>query len=149
MRLKKFAILLIISLSCSCSSQIINRGYVADKGVFEQINIGMKKNSVKNIMGSPSYITTINGETYYYLSSKFEKNGFMSPKEIERNIFSIQFDDNEVIQNIYNYGLNDGKVFDYINRRTISRGTELTLLQDLFDDVGRYTNAESLGKRAF
>ncbi|MDB4128370.1 outer membrane assembly protein BamE, partial [Hyphomicrobiales bacterium] len=93
--------------------------------------------------------TTINGETYYYLSSKFEKNGFMSPKEIERNIFSIQFDDNEVIQNIYNYGLNDGKVFDYINRRTISRGTELTLLQDLFDDVGRYTNAESLGKGAF
>ena len=96
MRLKKFAILLIISLSCSCSSQIINRGYVADKGVFEQINIGMKKNSVKNIMGSPSYITTINGETYYYLSSKFEKNGFMSPKEIERNIFSIQFDDTKL-----------------------------------------------------
>ncbi|MFQ3361300.1 MAG: outer membrane protein assembly factor BamE [Alphaproteobacteria bacterium] len=149
MHLKKLTILLIISLSSSCASTIVNRGYVADKGIFEQINIGMRKNSVENIMGSPSYISAINGETYYYLSSKFESNGFLKPKEIERSIFSVQFDDNEIIKNISNYGLSDGKVFDYINRRTISRGTELTLLQDLFDDVGRYTNAQSVGKTAF
>ena len=100
-------------------------------------------------MGSPSYIDSINGQTYYYLSSKFESNGFLSPKEIERNIFSIQFDDDEIIKNISNYGLNDGKIFDYVTRRTISKGTEMTLLQDLFNDVGRYTNAASMGKGIF
>jgi len=149
MRLKKLAVLSIIFLSCSCTSTIVNRGYVADKGVFEQIVVGMKKDNVKNIMGSPSYIDSINGETYYYLSSKFESNGFLSPKEIERNIFSIQFDDDEIIKNISNYGLNDGKIFDYVTRRTISKGTEMTLLQDLFNDVGRYTNAASMGKGIF
>ena len=44
------------------------------------------------------------------------------------------------------YGLKDGKVFDFISRTTPTRGKEVTILQEFFGNVGRFSDNKSILK---
>ena len=104
----------------------------------------MKKIDVLSLMGSPSTTSENNGDKFYYISNKFYKYAFLTPKEIERTIVVIEFDKNELITTIEEYALKDGKVIDYKSEKTVPGGTEATFLQDLFDSSGRYTSQKLL-----
>ena len=118
--------------------------YIFNEGSQEKLSEGMKKIDVLSLMGSPSTTSENNGDKFYYISNKFYKYAFLTPKEIERTIVVIEFDKNELITTIEEYALKDGKVIDYKSEKTVPGGTEATLLQDLFDSSGRYTSRRLL-----
>ncbi len=98
----------------------------------------MSKTEVEAILGSPSTTATINksGDSYYYISSKIETQGFMDPKETERNIFAIRFDQYDQVQSFAQYGIQDGQIINMNSRKTPTRGRELTILKQLFSNIG-------------
>ncbi len=98
----------------------------------------MSKTEVQALLGSPSTTATINysGDSYYYISSKIETQGFMDPKETERTIFAIRFDQLEQVQSFAQYSLQDGQVINISSRKTPTRGRELTILKQLFSNIG-------------
>jgi len=98
----------------------------------------MSKTEVKALLGSPSTTATVNraGDSFYYISSKVETQGFFEPKETERSIFAIRFDQIDQVQSFAQYTLEDGQIIDVNSRKTPTRGREFTILQQLFGNLG-------------
>ena len=123
----------------ACSSNIAHRGYLAKPGAFSQVREGMPKSEVEGILGSPSTTASVNyqGDSYYYISSTTEQSAFLNAKEVDRQIIAIRFDQNEQVASLGQYGLDDGKIIDINSRTTPTKGRELTMLQQLFGNIGK------------
>src|SRR5690242_4473583 len=123
----------------ACSTNIAHRGYLAKPGAFAQVHEGMAKSEVQGILGSPSTTASVNlqGDSYYYISSTTEQKAFFNPTEVDRQVIAIRFDQNDQVASPGQYGLEDGKIIDINSRTTPARGRELTVLQQLFGDIGK------------
>ena len=133
----------------SCSTVVENRGYIFNPEIQEKISQGMDKTEIISLLGTPSTISESTGLKYYYISNKFFKYAFLNPQEIERTIQVISFDENDNVRNIEEYTMKDGRVINYNKDKTLPNGTEVTIIQDLFDNTGRYTNAEAIAGSIF
>ncbi len=127
-----------LSLVSACTPTIDHRGYLPRAGDLQRVRPGMSKSEVEGLLGSPSTTATINnsGDSYYYISSKFETSGVFDPVETERSVFAIRFDQFDQVQSFAQYGLQDGQIVDINTRKTPTRGRELTILQQIFSNVG-------------
>ena len=56
---------------------------------------------------------------------------------VDRKVVAIRFDGSGRVSNVARYGVEDGKVIDLITRTTPTYGREITLLQQLFGNIGR------------
>jgi outer membrane protein assembly factor BamE (lipoprotein component of BamABCDE complex) len=130
--------LALAGLVSACGPTIDYRGYVISKNRLSQIDVGSTREDVESTLGSPSTTSTIGGKTYYYISSKVETNLFFAPEVIDRKILAVQFDDTDIVTNIANYGLKDGVIFDFISRKTPTRGKQLTFIQQMFGNIGKF-----------
>lgn len=135
-----FLSLAIIGVSLGgCSSVIEERGYVYDQRDFEKIQAGLTSSTeVEAILGSPSTVATIDGQVWYYISSTFEKLMFYTPEEIDRKVVAVYFDETSTVEEVGYYGLEDGRVIDFRTRKTPTRGKELTVLGQIFGNLGRF-----------
>ena len=50
----------------------------------------------------------------------------------------IKFDDDQVVSTVEHYTIEDGLTIDPVSRKTPTVGKELTFLQQLFGNVGRF-----------
>src|SRR3979490_2814724 len=57
----------------------------------------------------------------------------MNQKVVDQRVIAIYFDRNRQVQRLANYGLQDGKIFDFISRTTQTSGQELSYLTPLFN----------------
>jgi len=118
---------------CSNFMQVYQRGYVLPEGALEQIPIGAAQEQVLIVLGTPSTVATVSGEALYYISQRAEqKAAFMPQKVIEQRVVAVYFDKNRRVERLADYGLKDGKIFDYISRTTPTSGQELSYLGYLF-----------------
>jgi len=145
----RILLIIIILNITSCSTVVENRGYIFNPEIQEKISQGMDKSEIISLLGTPSTISESTGLKYYYISNKFLKYAFLNPQEIERTIQVISFDENENVKDIEEYTLKDGRIIVYNNDKTIPKGTEATIIQDLFDNTGRYTSKEAIAGSIF
>ncbi|MBX3507509.1 outer membrane protein assembly factor BamE [Parvibaculum sp.] len=122
---------------------IEDRGYIFDPADLAKLQPGASKEQVRTVMGSPSTVSTVDGEAWYYISSRFETLMFYPPKEIERTVAAVYFDKTEAVQEVAYYGLEDGQIVNFVDRTTPTRGKELTILGQLFGNLGRFNNPGS------
>ncbi|MGC6511591.1 MAG: outer membrane protein assembly factor BamE [Parvibaculales bacterium] len=126
----------------ACAPVVHNRGYVFVQQSLDQVTVGQTgKEDVRAIMGSPSTVATVDASAFYYISSREETYLYRAPVETERRIVAIYFDDKDVVAQIAQYGLEDGNVVDYVKRETVTRGKELSLLGQLFGNIGRFSSS--------
>jgi outer membrane protein assembly factor BamE (lipoprotein component of BamABCDE complex) len=84
-------------------------------------------------MGTPSTVATLNGEVFYYISQRADRPvAFMNQRVVDQRVIAIYFDKNRQVRRLANYGLQDGKIFDFISRTTPTSGQELSYLTPLF-----------------
>lgn len=145
----RILLIIIILNITSCSTVVENKGYIFNPELQEKISQGMDKSEIISLLGTPSTISESTGLKYYYISNKFLKYAFLNPQEIERTIQVISFDENENVKDIEEYTLKDGRIIVYNNDKTIPKGTEATIIQDLFDNTGRYTSKEAIAGSIF
>lgn len=117
---------------CSAITQTYQRGYILPDGALEQIPLGASQEQVLVVLGTPSTVATVSGEVFYYISQKTEQTSFMPQQETNRRIVAVYFDRNRRVERLADYGIKDGKVFDYITRTTPSGGEELSYLSYMF-----------------
>ncbi len=125
----------------ACSPIVDYNGYLPKTEDLQKVQIGQSKAEIQALLGSPSTTATVSreGETYYYISSVTERFAFFAPKVVDREILSISFDRDGRVASFGHYGLEDGKIVNFISRETPTRGRELTMLQELFDNFGRFS----------
>ena len=126
------AIVLLCSVASGCGEQF-QKGYILPPGALEQIPIGASQDQVLIVMGTPSTVATLNGEVFYYISQRAERKvAFMNQQIVDQRVIAIYFDKNRQVQRLANYGMQDGKIFDFISRTTPTSGQELSYLTPLF-----------------
>lgn len=133
-------ILLAVSVA-GCSRAIEHRGYQARAQDVQQLRMGMTQDEVRSTLGSPSTTATVQyqGDSYYYISSKVKTSAFLANEELEREILAVRFDQFGRVQSFGQYTLQDGQVVDMNTRQTPSRGRELSILQQMFGNLGQFT----------
>lgn len=121
-----------------CSEQILKHGHQFHDNDIQQIQSGMSQEQVKLQLGTPTTTATVdNGAAYYYISSTTSQKAFLSPKEIDRTVLAVYFNPLGSVDHVAHYGIKDGKVFDYVSRRTAAPGgKEDGLIKQLFRNLG-------------
>lgn len=123
-----------------CSEQVLKHGQHFTQSDLQQIQTGMSKEQVRLTLGTPSTTTTATAtgsETYYYISSTATQTAFFKPSEIDRQVVAVYFNPMGTVERIANYGIKDGKVFDFISRTTPAPGgNDEGLLKQLFRNLG-------------
>lgn len=118
--------------------QITKRGSQFRDTDIQQVQVGMGQEQVRLILGTPSTTTTTgDGSVYYYISSTETQAAFFKPSEVDRQVLAVYFTPTATVDRVANYGLKDGKVFDFVSRTTPAPGSkEDGLLKGLFRNLG-------------
>ena len=99
--------------------------------------VGSSREQVVLALGSPSTTATFDNEVYYYISQTRRRGAaFMSPKLVDQRVLSVYFGADGRVTNIANYGLKDGKVFDFISRTTPTGGKDENFLGRILAGAG-------------
>lgn len=118
---------------CGGFSETFQRGYVIQEGALEQIPIGATQEQVLIVLGTPSTVATLNGDVFYYISQKTERSAAFMPQEVtDQRVIAVYFSKERRVVRLANYGLKDGKIFDFISQTTPTGGQERTLLGGMF-----------------
>ncbi|MBB5051498.1 outer membrane protein assembly factor BamE (lipoprotein component of BamABCDE complex) [Afipia massiliensis] len=127
------AMMLVCAALAACTGEQFQKGYILPPGALEQIPIGASQDQVLIVMGTPSTVATLSGEVFYYISQRSERKvAFMQQSVIDQRVIAIYFDKNRTVQRVANYGLQDGKIFDFISRTTPTSGQEMSYLTPIF-----------------
>ncbi len=122
----------------ACSEQITKHGHLFRETDIAQVQPGMGQEQVRLILGTPTTTTTSgNGSVYYYISSTEKRVAFMSGNEVDRQVLAVYFTPTQTVERVANYGLKDGKVFDFVSRTTPAPGgKEDGIIKQLFRNLG-------------
>ncbi len=119
-------------LSACGMTETLQRGYVLPEGALEQIPVGSSQEQVLIVLGTPSTVATVNGEAFYYISQKAQRAAAFMPHEVvDQRVVAVYFDKDRRVERLANYGLKDGKVFDFLTQTTPTGGQELSYLRKL------------------
>jgi len=131
---RAFAAAALVSVALAgCMGEQFQKGYILPPGALEQIPIGASQDQVLIVMGTPSTVATLDGEVFYYISQRSERVvAFMNQKVVDQRVIAVYFDKNRRVRRLANYGMQDGKIFDFISRTTPTSGQELNYLTPLF-----------------
>jgi outer membrane protein assembly factor BamE (lipoprotein component of BamABCDE complex) len=128
-----------ISLT-ACAADITKHGHIFTDEDLAQVKAGMSRDQVILALGTPDTKSTVGQEAFYYISTTTKRSAaFLSPSVVDRRVVAVYFDKKDIVQRVAHYGLQDGKVIDFVKRETPSKGSEDGLLKELFRNIGRPT----------
>src|SRR5664279_2656398 len=133
---------LALALACGLAacggsfSETLQRGYVLPEGALEQIPVGASQEQVLIVLGTPSTVATVNGEAFYYISQKAQRSAaFMPHQVVDQRVVAVYFDKDRRVERLANYGLKDGKIFDFVSQTTTTGGQELSYVRNIFKNL--------------
>ncbi|MGE3871146.1 MAG: outer membrane protein assembly factor BamE [Pseudorhodoplanes sp.] len=131
------AAVLALALFAGACEQVYQRGYVLPEGALEQLPVGSTQEQVLVVLGTPSTVATVSGEAFYYISQRGErKAAFMKTDVTDQRVIAVYFDKNRRVERLADYGMKDGKIFDFVSRTTPSGGQEMSYITYLFKIIG-------------
>ena len=90
--------------------------------------MGASQEQVLIVLGTPSTVATVSGEVFYYISQRgVQPAYFMQQNVTDQRVIAVYFDKNRRVERLANYGLKDGKVFDFVSRTTPTSGARIVL----------------------
>ncbi len=118
-----------------------DRGYQVDQETLSQIKIGSTtKEQALATLGTPSTTSTVGGDAWYYIGQKMHQAlAFMPVQTTDQHVLAIYFDKGGKVSRIANYGMQDGKVFDYVSRTTPTGGQEPDFLRNIMAGLFRFS----------
>ena len=115
------------------------RGYVVDENAINQVRKGMSGEQVLQTLGSPSTVSTVGNKNWYYISQRSSRTfQFLGEQVVDQRVTAVYFNNNLRVERVALYGLQDGKVFDFISRTTPSGGQESSFLTQIFRGTNNF-----------
>jgi len=123
----------------ACDSNIIKHGVQFHEGDLQQIQPGMTQEQVRMNLGSPSTTAVVGtSQAFYYISSTATQTAFMLPTEQDRQVVAVYFSQAGTVERVANYGMKDGRVFDFVSRTTPAPGgKDAGIIYQLFRNLGQ------------
>jgi outer membrane protein assembly factor BamE (lipoprotein component of BamABCDE complex) len=134
---RAFAVLFTLAaIPGGCFGETFQRGYVLPEGALDQIPLGASQEQVLLVLGTPSTVATVSGEAFYYISQKAQRPiSFVQSEITDQRVIAVYFDKNRKVQRLAEYGMKDGKAFDFISRTTPTSGAENNFITYMFRTI--------------
>ncbi len=128
--------------SCVGYNGDFERGYQVDNQTLSQVKIGATtKPEALNMLGTPSTTSTVGGDAWYYVGQKMHRSlAFMPLQMTDQHVLAVYFDKSGKVERLANYGLKDGKVFDYVSQTTPTGGQEPDFIRNMMGGLFRFSS---------
>lgn len=124
----------------ACSPTVDQRGNLPEADKLAAIHPGSTtKDQVVKILGTPSSTGVFNDNSWYYISRKTEQVAFFEPDVVDQQVFIVSFDDRGVVKAVNHRTLADGRSIQPAPGATPAPGRELTFLEQIIGNVGRFS----------
>ena len=135
----------VIILICgACAQTTNNHGNIPNQDLLGNVKVGeSNRREVNKMLGPPSATATFDKETWYYVGTQATQTAFLNPTLLDRQILIIKFDKKGIVQKIKQLSKADGRQVRIIPRKTPTSGKELTILEQLIGNIGRFGSQSS------
>ncbi len=132
-----------IVTASACAPNVATRGNLPDPDKLAEIRPGeASRDDVVDLLGSPSSAATFGEEIWYYIAARVETVAFNEPEVIDQQVVAIKFGEDGLVTAIDTYGMDDARAVEIVERVTPTSGQEITILQQLLGNVGRFAQKE-------
>ncbi len=132
------AIALAVSAAAACTPVTRRHGYAPEADPLTEIQVNIDTvDTVRARYGNPSTASVFDGDVWYYVTDVRTQLAYLRPESSARSITAVHFDGAGVVSSVETYGLENGRVVALVDRKTPTRGRELTILEQLLGTVGR------------
>jgi outer membrane protein assembly factor BamE (lipoprotein component of BamABCDE complex) len=112
--------------------QVIH-GYQLNQKLMDQVKVGSSAEQILVLLGTPTTTSTVGGDAWYYITQVTDRSvQFMQPRLIDQRVFAVYFTKDKKVEHVANYGMEDGKLVDFVSRTTPTAGAESTFLKGMF-----------------
>ena len=117
--------------------ETITQGYVIDQQQIDSVPVGSSREQVLLALGTPSTTATFDNEVFYYISQTRRRSvAFMNTRVVDQRVLAVYFGGDNRVTDIANYGLKDGRVFDFISRTTPTGGRDENFIGRILQGAG-------------
>lgn len=142
------SLLMVVSALSACNSskmfgdlhpsETLTKGYVIDQQAIDSVPVGSSREQVLLALGTPSTTATFDNEAFYYISQTRKRYvAFDNPHIIDQHVLAVYFGADGRVTQIANYGLKDGKIFDFISRTTPTGGKDQNFLSQVINGAAK------------
>ena len=144
---KQCLALVLVALVAACAPVYRNHGYMPSEDELALVEVGKDtRESVGQKIGRPSTSGLLNDVGWFYVQSRYKHFGPREPKEIDRQVLAVTFNEAGTVQNIARYGLEDGRVVEISKRVTETNVKGLSFIQQILGNFGRVQAGDFLGE---
>lgn len=137
-----FALLAVLGTT-ACEERISVRGNIPHANDIAKIKKGFhKKGDIENLLGTPSAVSTFQKETWYYIGGRVKTVSFFKPEFFDRKVVVVRFDDKGLVDAIESKDVPSDEDIELVARETPTKGRELTIIQQLIGNVGRFSTPQ-------
>lgn len=130
----------------ACATSVDNRGHLPEPDRLAEIHAGeTTKDQVAKLLGTPSSIGVFDDKDWYYISRKTEQVAFFDKDVLDQQVYVIRFDNQGVVRAVDHKDLKDAQRIDPAPGATPAPGRELTFVEQILGNVGRFNKSSSSG----
>lgn len=130
--------LAVVAAVAACSPVYRNHGYVPSEEELSLVEVGTDtRETVGQKIGRPSTSGLLNDVGWFYVQSRYKHFGPRQPKEIDRQVLAVTFNEAGTVENIARFGLEDGRVVEISRRVTETNVKGLSFIQQILGSFGR------------
>src|SRR5215467_10573764 len=131
----------------SCAPAVEQRGNLPNPDKLAEIRAGSTtKDEVAKILGTPSSVSVFNNDkSWYYISRRTAQTAFFDPAVLDQQVYIVKFDDQGVVKTLDHKVLEDGKEITPVARATPAPGRELSFLEQLIGNLGKFNGGSEGG----
>lgn len=123
----------------ACTPTVDMRGRVPSPEMLSQIKVGeTTEEQAQLLLGSPSTTMNWGGQVWHYVYERTETRSFLDPVVKEYKVVTIVFDDQGKVARIDKLGNKSLKPVDIVTRETPTAGKEMTIVEQMLGNVGKF-----------
>jgi len=130
----------------ACTSTVEQHGHVLPERVISELKPGLvTRDGVVALLGTPSTVAPFDDKVWYYISEDLKTVAFLRPDVVDRTVLVLRFDDQGMLSNVSTLDAEAGTEVAVVTRETPTAGHELTFLEQLLGNVGRFNSPQPQG----
>ncbi len=131
--------ILSVFLLGGCGLETYQSGDLPSQKRLDLVRPGFTRAQTVDLLGEPSFRNKIGADDFYVYSKVIKKSqAFWEPKEVERDIYVVTFNRAGIVTDMQHLTLKDGKTIAYDDTISPVRGKELSVVEQLVKNFGRY-----------
>ena len=128
---------LFINIISSCINKKIINGQLPEKSLIKTLKVGKdKKDLIISILGSPTFHGQLNDNSIYYAEVISEQFAFLDPDIKNQNVIQLEFDKDNILKNVYLFGVSDKNEIVMSQKNTETFGKEISFLEQIISNIG-------------